>query len=209
VILSEALDRVPVVAILRAGSAERFGDVARVIVEQGIGAVELTLTTPGALDALRSLRDCDLPGLALGAGTVTTAAQLADAADAGATYVVTPALVPEVLAAGAERGVPVLCGAFTATEALAAHRGGASMVKLFPASLGGPAYLAALRQPLPDVPFVPTGGVHLDDVPAWFASGAVAVAVGGPLVGDACTLGGDLAALAERARGFASAAVRP
>ena len=101
--------------------------------------------------------------------------------------------------------LPTLAGVLTPTEIETAVRAGASMVKIFPASLGGPGYLAALRQPYPDVPMVPVGGVGLDDVPAYLARGATAVGVGSPLLRDAAD-GGDLGALAARAREFVTAA---
>ena len=107
--------------------------------------------------------------------------------------------------AAAERGVPCAAGALTPTEAVAAMAAGAAVVKLFPASLGGPAYLKALRDPLPDVPFMAVGGVGIDAAPDYLAAGAVAVGVGGPLVGDAAS-GGDLDALRARARTYAALA---
>lgn len=172
-------------AIVRAGTPDRLVDVVRTLVGCGIALVELPLTTPGALDALRGC--ADIPEVLIGAGTVRSAKDAAAVVAAGARYLVTPAVVPEVLEAAAALGVPVLCGAFTASEALAAVRGGATAVKIFPASVAGPAYLSALLQPLPDVPL-----------------GAIAVGIGSPLVADACD-GGSLDALAERARALIAA----
>lgn len=195
----------PVLAIVRASAADRVPEVAAVLADAGIVALEVALTTPGALPAIEQVA-ARHPEVCVGAGTVLTAGQLASAVDAGAAYVVTPGLVPEVMDAARDREVAVLCGALTPTEILAARAAGASMVKIFPASLGGPAYIAAVRAPLPDVDLLPTGGVGLDDVAAYLAAGAAAVAAGSPLVGDACAPGGDLGALAERARGFVAAA---
>ena len=113
---------------------------------------------------------------------------------------VTPA-VTESVAASVARGIPVLAGAFTPTEVVTAADLGAVAVKLFPASVGGPAYLRGLRDPLPDVPFVPVGGVDIARAGDYLAAGAVAVGVGSPLVGDAAH-GGDLAALEKRALAF-------
>ena len=126
------------------------------------------------------------------------------AVEAGARFLVTPALTPGI-AAGSSLGVPVLGGAQTATEALDALALGATAVKLFPASVGGPGYLKALRDPFPQVPFVPVGGVDLDRAREYLRVGAVAVGVGGPLVGNAAG-GGSLDALAERAAAFAGLA---
>jgi 2-dehydro-3-deoxyphosphogluconate aldolase/(4S)-4-hydroxy-2-oxoglutarate aldolase len=197
--LSEVLARCPAIAILRASSAERFGAVTDVLVEAGLPAVEYTLTTSGVLAAIEAYAKRKPDDVALGAGTVTTADEARRAVEAGATYLITPAVFPEVLAEGARLGVPVLPGALTPTEIVTAWRQGAAMVKLFPASLGGLSYLKAVRAPLPEIPLVPTGGVDPANAGDWLAAGAAAVAVGSPLVGDACE-GGDLAALAERAR---------
>jgi 2-dehydro-3-deoxyphosphogluconate aldolase/(4S)-4-hydroxy-2-oxoglutarate aldolase len=114
-------------------------------------------------------------------------------------------VIPEVLAEAGRLGVPVVCGAFTLTEVLAAHRLGAALVKLFPAWLGGPAYVAAITNALPHIPLVPTGGVELETVGAFVAAGATAVAIGRPVVGDALH-GGDLDGVRTRARALLAAA---
>ena len=198
---------VPVVAILRAADARRFLEVGRVLYEAGVRAVEVTLTSAGALAAFARLR-AELPADALlGVGTVRSAADAERAVDAGATYLIAPDFRPEVVAWAVERGVPMVAGALTPTEVSAAWAAGATAVKVFPVSaVGGPAYLKAVRAPLPEVPLVPTGGVGGDDIGAYLAAGAVAVGIGSPLLGDAGDPGGDLAALAERARRAVAAA---
>ncbi|MFI1658202.1 bifunctional 4-hydroxy-2-oxoglutarate aldolase/2-dehydro-3-deoxy-phosphogluconate aldolase [Streptomyces sp. NPDC020472] len=195
--LPAALAAMPVVAILRSGSADRFPEVADTLRQGGVRAIEFTLTTPGVLAALREYTQ-DLPdGLTLGAGTVTTPREAEAAVAAGAEYLITPATQPEVIAEARRLGVPVLPGALTPTEILTAWYAGASMVKLFPAAVGGPEYLRAVRAPLPGVPLVPTGGIGLDDAPGYLRAGATALGMGSPLVGDACE-SGDLSALADR-----------
>ncbi|MCJ1676097.1 bifunctional 4-hydroxy-2-oxoglutarate aldolase/2-dehydro-3-deoxy-phosphogluconate aldolase [Streptomyces sp. APSN-46.1] len=196
--LRAALDAVPVIAILRSQSAERFAEVTDTLRTAGIRAAEFTLTTPGALDALREYAADAPPGLALGAGTVTTPADAQRAVEAGAAYLITPTTCTDVIAEAARLEVPVLAGAYSPTEILTAWRAGATMVKLFPAATGGPEYLRAVRAPLPDIPLVPTGGIGLADAPAYLAAGAAALGIGGPLAGDACE-GGDLTALSDRA----------
>jgi 2-dehydro-3-deoxyphosphogluconate aldolase/(4S)-4-hydroxy-2-oxoglutarate aldolase len=181
------------VAIVR---GERAAPAVDVLFSAGVRLVEVSLTSRDALDVVA--RVTPPSGCLLGVGTVRTAADVAAAVAAGAGFVVSPALNPAVPAAVAA-GVPVLGGALTPSEVETALELGVTAVKLFPASLGGPDYLAALRQPFPDVPFVPVGGVGLADVPAYLAAGAVAVGIGSPLVRDAAD-GGDLRALAERAR---------
>ncbi|MFE0592562.1 bifunctional 4-hydroxy-2-oxoglutarate aldolase/2-dehydro-3-deoxy-phosphogluconate aldolase [Micromonospora echinospora] len=177
------------------------------LLEEGVRLVEVALTTPDAVRAVAALRAVAPAGSLVGAGTVLTTADVADVAAAGAQFVVTPAVV-ESIAEAARRGLPVAAGALTPTEAYTAMRMGASAVKLFPASVGGPAYLRAVRDPFPDIPFVAVGGVGLADVPGYLAAGAIAVGVGGPLVGDAAS-GGDLAALRARARTYLDAVREP
>jgi 2-dehydro-3-deoxyphosphogluconate aldolase / (4S)-4-hydroxy-2-oxoglutarate aldolase len=197
----EQLAVVPVVAILRAGDAGRFLEVGRVLYEGGVRAIEVTLTSRGALEAVGRLRE-ELPGDALlGVGTVRSAADAERALDVGATYLVAPDFRPEMVAFAVERGIPVVPGALTPTEVAAAWAAGATAVKVFPVSaVGGPGYVKAIRAPLPEVPLVPTGGVGVDDVGAYLAAGAVAVGIGSPLLGDAGDPDGDLAGLADRAR---------
>ncbi|MEU2655272.1 bifunctional 4-hydroxy-2-oxoglutarate aldolase/2-dehydro-3-deoxy-phosphogluconate aldolase [Streptomyces sp. NPDC007325] len=199
--LRAALAAAPVIAILRSASATRFGEVADCLLASGVRAVEFTLTTPGVLDVLREYAADAPPGLALGAGTVTSPAAAQAAVEAGATYLITPATCVDVIAEAVRLDVPVLSGAYTPTEILTAWRAGATMVKLFPAATGGPEYLKAVRAPLPGIPLVPTGGISAADAPAYLAAGATALGVGGPLVGDACE-GGSLTALADRASAF-------
>jgi 2-dehydro-3-deoxyphosphogluconate aldolase / (4S)-4-hydroxy-2-oxoglutarate aldolase len=203
----DRLAAVPVLAILRAADAQRFLDVGRVLYEAGLRAIEVTLTSAGALDAFGRLVE-ELPGDAvLGVGTVRSAADAEAALTAGAAYLVAPDFRPEMVAFAVERGVPVVPGGLTPTEIAAAWAAGATAVKVFPVSaVGVPAYLRAVRAPLPEVPLVPTGGVGLDDIGAYLAAGAVAVGIGSPLLGDAGDPGGDLDGLADRARRAVAAA---
>jgi len=185
-----------VVAVLRAPTADGFAAVADVLVHAGITAIEVTLTSRGAVDAIAGLRR-RLPAEAVvGAGTVLTADQAKAAVDAGAEFLVSPVLDLELTG---RFGVPFYPGGLTPSEIFAAHRGGAPLVKLFPASAVGPRYLKDLHGPLPDVRIMPTGGIGLDDIAAWLTAGAVAIGLGTPLLGDAAT-GGSLTALATRAR---------
>jgi 2-dehydro-3-deoxyphosphogluconate aldolase/(4S)-4-hydroxy-2-oxoglutarate aldolase len=190
-------------AIVRGPDPARLLDCLRVLAEAGVRLVEVSLTSTGAVDVLAAAASELGDVLVLGAGTVLTEAQASDVRAAGARYIVTPAA-----GAGADAAyrsaMPVLAGALTPTEVWAAHERGAAAVKLFPASLGGPAYVRALRDPFPDVPLVPVGGVDAAAAAAYLAAGAVAVGVGSPLLGDAVS-GGDLAALAVRARQFRDA----
>jgi 2-dehydro-3-deoxyphosphogluconate aldolase/(4S)-4-hydroxy-2-oxoglutarate aldolase len=192
----------PVLGIVRGDDADAALRTVLALADEGIGLIEVSLTTPGAFGVIeRAVADL---GDRVGAGTVLTPDDAARARDAGAAFLLTPALGPGV-DAGVELGLPVVAGALTPSEVLAAVRAGAVAVKVFPASLHGPAYLRALHDPFPDVALVPVGGVGVHDVRPYLDAGALAVGAGGPLVGDAAR-GGDLAALRVRARAFLAAA---
>ena len=192
-VLAELRER-RIVAIVRGLDPDDVLQTVRAVVDAGIGMVEVPLTTPGALDIVETAVR-ELAGRAMvGVGTVLTDDDVRGSMAAGAAFAVTPAVTAAV-ARCAEVGLPVLAGALTPTEIAAAVGAGASAVKLFPASLGGPDYLRALRDPFPQVPFVPVGGVDAARAEEFLAAGAVAIGVGSPLVGVA-----DL--IAERAARF-------
>jgi 2-dehydro-3-deoxyphosphogluconate aldolase / (4S)-4-hydroxy-2-oxoglutarate aldolase len=199
--LNRAIDAIQdcrVIAILRAPKATFFAAAADVLVAHGLRAVEFALTTEGSLEVLKQYCASAPPDACVGAGTVLTAGDARSAAAAGARYLVSPAFIPEVIEAGAGLGVPVIAGALTPTEILTAYTAGAQLVKIFPAALAGPGYLRLLRDPLPQVPLVPTGGVGLADASEYLDAGALAVGMGSQLLGDSLR-SGDLGNLAERA----------
>ncbi|GGZ41501.1 bifunctional 4-hydroxy-2-oxoglutarate aldolase/2-dehydro-3-deoxy-phosphogluconate aldolase [Streptomyces bluensis] len=199
--LVESLRRHRLLAIVRGKDPVAALRTVHTLVEEGIAVVEISLTTADALTVIRQARAALGPDALLGAGTVRSAADAARAIDAGASYLVTPALVDEL----APYGVPLLMGALTPSEIEAALARGADAVKLFPGSVGGPGYLRALRDPFPEVPFVPVGGVDAPAARDYLARGALAVGVGSPLVGDAAD-GGDLDQLRVRAAEFRTVA---
>ncbi|WP_279365437.1 bifunctional 4-hydroxy-2-oxoglutarate aldolase/2-dehydro-3-deoxy-phosphogluconate aldolase [Microbacterium testaceum] len=187
------------VVVARASAASDYAPVLASLAEAGVRSVELTLTTPGTFDAFADLRssfDGDL-----GIGTVTNLDQLERAIAVGADYVVTPITSTVLVERAVAAGMPIVPGGLTPTELFASWAVGASAVKVFPAGQVGPGYLKDLRGPFPDIAVVPSGGVDADSAAAWLAAGAVAVSVGGPLLGDAFR-GGDLGALRERAERF-------
>jgi len=188
-----------VVPILRSDRAEHVPAVAETLVQAGMTCLELTLTVPGALRLLPDLKAALPRDVTLGVGTVTTAAEAEAAAAAGAEFLVCPALTPGVMAFATTHGLPCYPGAWTPTEVLSAWQAGATAVKLFPAATGGPGHLRRIRDPLPEIPLMPTGGVAIDQVSHYIAGGALAVGMGGSLLGDALE-GGDLSALAGRSR---------
>lgn len=187
-----------IVAILRGEREEHLPAVTRTLAAAGIRCLELTMTTPGAVEALRRLRP-QLDGeIALGMGSVTNAEQAAAVLEAGADFLVSPGVCPEVARAAVAAGAGCYPGGFTATEILTAWELGASAVKLFPAATGGPRHLRDLRGPLPGIPLIPTGGVAIEQIGDYLAAGAAAVGLGSPLIGDALD-GGSLEQLHDRA----------
>ncbi|HEY3182721.1 MAG TPA: bifunctional 4-hydroxy-2-oxoglutarate aldolase/2-dehydro-3-deoxy-phosphogluconate aldolase [Gaiellaceae bacterium] len=170
----------PLLGIVRFHEGGDVTGAVDALVRGGIELVEVTIDTPGALKAVeRAAGD----GRTVGVGTVVSAAQVQECAAAGARFVISPGLLPEVIDAAHRFGLESMPGVFTATELLAATAAGAQVVKLFPASCGGPAYLRALRGPFPAAAIVPTGGVRIDEIHAYFDAGATAVALGSELVG--------------------------
>ena len=200
------LARERLLVIIRSADAEAAIEASLVLLSSGIRFLEVSLVTADALGVIAEVARLAPDDAAIGAGTVLTRDDVACASKAGARFMVTPGLT-ESVAESVAVGIPVLAGAFTPTEALKAMVLGAAAVKLFPAALGGPSYLRALREPLPDVPFVPVGGVDVTLAGEYLAAGAIAVGVGGSLVGDALR-GGDLDALRGRAAAFLSVAHR-
>ncbi|WP_237706763.1 bifunctional 4-hydroxy-2-oxoglutarate aldolase/2-dehydro-3-deoxy-phosphogluconate aldolase [Kribbella flavida] len=190
-------------AIVRADGAETAIACARVLVEAGVTALEVSLTTPGGVDAIGRLRGEFGDDVLLGAGTVMTASQADAVLEAGAAFAVTPAITRGALRS-VEIGLPLACGALTPSEIVAAVDLGAAAVKIFPAGVHGPSYFKELRGPLPDVRLVAVGGVTADSAPEYLRAGAVAVGVGSPLLGDAAK-GGDLLQLKSRAQQFLEA----
>jgi 2-dehydro-3-deoxyphosphogluconate aldolase/(4S)-4-hydroxy-2-oxoglutarate aldolase len=184
-------------AIVRGGDAEAVLETVFTLAHEGVGLIEVSLTSDKALDVISRARGELGSETALGAGTVLTAADARDVHAAGADFVVTPGLGDGVREA-LDLGLPTLAGALTPSEVVAARAAGAAAIKLFPASAaGGPSYLRALRAPFPDVPFVPVGGVDAESGRRYLADGAVAIGVGSPLIGDAAD-GGDQDALRGR-----------
>jgi 2-dehydro-3-deoxyphosphogluconate aldolase/(4S)-4-hydroxy-2-oxoglutarate aldolase len=192
-----------VVAIARRVPPARLAALAAALGAEGIRALEITLDSHDALSSIARLTAA-ADGMSIGAGTVLCVHDAELAVAAGARFLVTPALDPDVVRWARDHDIPVLPGATTPTEILAAWRAGASAVKLFPAGALGPAYLRQLRGPFPDIPLVPTGGIHEGNAGDFLAAGASALAVGAALVGDAEP--GGVARRARALRGLVQAA---
>lgn len=176
----EMLIRRRLVAVLRAEDPEEVLAVGRACHAAGLDVLEVTLTVPDATAVLAQLRQ-DCPGAVVGAGTVLHRSEADRMLDAGADFLVSPALRLPVIAAGQAAGVPVVPGVATPTEMLAAHDAGCSLVKLFPAGALGVGTLQGFRQVASAVQVLPTGGIAPGDVPVWLAAGAAAVGIGSTL----------------------------
>ncbi len=191
-------------AVMRWSVGKEAEAAVRAVVEAGFRSVEVTMSTPDAAAIISRLRR---PGCAVGAGTVVTAALAAEAIAAGADYLVTPFLVPEVARAAREAGVACVIGAQTPTEVHQALGMGADMVKIFPASpIGGAGFIRALRGPMPDCALWVSGGVELDEIGPYLAAGTDVVGLTTSLFAPALVRDGDTAQLADRARQALAAA---
>jgi 2-dehydro-3-deoxyphosphogluconate aldolase/(4S)-4-hydroxy-2-oxoglutarate aldolase len=182
--------------------------VAEALVEGGITTLEFTLTTPGAVVAIERCRARFGEAVVVGAGTVLDAGDAHRCLEAGAQFLVSPGVDPDVIAAARAGGALAMPGAMTPTEILAAWCAGADVVKVFPARALGPRYIADVLAPLPDVLLMPTGGVDEKNAADYLRAGAVAVAVGGNLVDPATVARGDWAALTARAYALVAAVAR-
>jgi 2-dehydro-3-deoxyphosphogluconate aldolase/(4S)-4-hydroxy-2-oxoglutarate aldolase len=194
----ERLRQARAIAVVRAGSADEALLIAATLDAAGLGAIELTFTTPGVAPALAEARRL-YPGLLLGAGTITSEEQLLAAVEAEADFLVSPHLDLALHAAALETGRLVLPGVLTPSEVAAALRLGAVAVKLFPASTAGIAHMKGLFGPFPGLQVVPTGGISPVTAPDWLAAGATAVGLGSELLPHALREAGDWDAITRNA----------
>jgi 2-dehydro-3-deoxyphosphogluconate aldolase/(4S)-4-hydroxy-2-oxoglutarate aldolase len=176
------IEKLGVVAIIRLQDASAVRGIVDALARGGVRALEVTMTVPGAIDLIAQIAPTLPPDFLFGAGTVLDAETAHRAARAGAQFIVSPVLRPDVIKAAHEDGIPVLPGCFTPTEILTAWELGADIVKVFPATSVGPSYFKDVRGPLPQVKMMPTGGVSIDNVGDWLKAGAVAVGVGSALL---------------------------
>ncbi len=194
------------VPVIRAESPEVALRIVDALVEGGIRTLEITMTVPDAMTAIADVARRFGAQVLLGAGTVTSRALAESAIDAGAEFLVTPCVVPDVIAVASARDIAVLPGAITPTEVFTAWSLGGDIIKIFPASnVGGASYLRALKGPFPQIPLCPTGGVNLQTIGDFVKAGASAVGVGGELVSKAAIDKGDFAAITALARQYVAA----
>ena len=173
-----------IIAVVRARQIAQLLPLSEALLAGGVSAIEITLTTPNAIEAIRVAALALGSQALIGVGTVLDTASCQAAIDAGARFVVSPVLRPALVPVAHAAGCPVMLGAYTPTEAQSAHEAGADFVKIFPADGLGPAYIKALRAPLPHLRIVPTGGVDLDTATAFLQAGCAALGVGSALVSN-------------------------
>ena len=195
-----------IIAVVRAQKPEQVPPLAEALIAGGVIAIEITMTTPNALAAIRDAR-AQLGDRALvGVGTVLNTYTCSGAIAAGAEFIVTPICRTEFVALAHAANRPIMLGAYTPTEAQLAHEAGADFVKLFPADSLGPGYIKALRAPLPHLRIVPTGGVDVHNVADFLKAGCAALGVGSSLVSARILQEADWPALTARATAFVNAA---
>ena len=196
------IEETGVIAIMRAQSSGQLIAAAEAIRKGGVRAIEVTMTTPGALDVIAKAREKLGEEVAFGAGTVLDPETGRAAILAGADFVVGPTLNLALVELCNRYGVPVVPGCYTPTEIVTAWQAGADFIKLFPASVGGPDLVQAILAPLPQVRIIPVGGVDLNTAAALIQKGAVALGVGSSLINQKVLDAGDMQELTRRAAAY-------
>lgn len=192
-----------IVPVVRASSPRQAIAAAEAVAEGSIPVVEITMTVPGALEVIRDLAKSDSSGVLIGAGTVLDAETAKRCRDAGAQFLVSPALNPETIEFAVKEGMLMMAGALTPTEIVKAWKAGSDFVKVFPCGqVGGAKYIKALKGPLPQIPLVPTGGVNLNTAAEFLEAGAEALGVGSELVQADALKSGKTEVIVETARKF-------
>lgn len=199
---SATLEATKVVAVLRATHAREYAPVIEALERGGVRSIELTLSAAGVFEELPVLLKHFGSAVEIGVGTVTSVQEAEAALELGAAFIVTPTTDAEIITTCIRRAIPVHPGGLTPTELHTGWQAGATAVKVFPASVVGPGDLSQLRGPFPGLEIISSDGVGVDDVSAWIKAGALAVSLGGPLLGDAFAGGSleDLTARAHRVR---------
>jgi 2-dehydro-3-deoxyphosphogluconate aldolase/(4S)-4-hydroxy-2-oxoglutarate aldolase len=200
---AESLERIGLIPVLRAHNAGQAHAIVQAMIAGGVTVVEVTMTVPGAIDVLRELKEEYGSRLLLGSGTVTTASEAEATINAGAEFVVSPSLHPEVISATKTNGKLSIPGALTPTEVITAWHAGADYVKIFPCSaMGGASYLKSVLAPFPFLKLIPTGGVTLETAASFIQAGARALGVGSDLVNLAAVDAGHPETVTETARAY-------
>ena len=201
----QKIEQLGVLAVLRGPSPDLTIRMVAALVEGGITGIEITFSTPNAAQVVRSLDQEFGSQILLGMGTLTLPGQVKEAMDAGARFLVSPHVESTLAETMASCGLPVMMGALTPSEVMQAWTSGSDVVKVFPGSLGGPAYMKALKGPFPEIPMMPTGGVNENNLEDWFAAGAFAVGAGSNLCPKELAIAGEFGKITAIARNFVSA----
>ncbi len=202
---SEVLEKVKslgLLAVIRGPSAELTVQMVEALVKGGVTGIEITYSTPNAEEVVKTLSGKFGDSILLGMGTLTKPEQAASAKAAGAHFLVSPICEAELVKAMVGSGLVTMAGALTPTEVFQAYSLGVDVVKVFPGSLGGPAYIKALKGPFPYIPMMPTGGVSATNAKDWFAAGVVAVGAGSELCPPALAKEGKFAEISQNAAEF-------
>ena len=197
-----------VIAVVRAQKAEQVVPLSEALIAGGVIAIEITMTTPDAIAAIREASGKFGNRALIGVGTVIDGDTCRAAIDAGAEFVVSPICRTDLVPIAQAARRPIMLGSYTPTEAQLAHEAGADFIKIFPADTLGPKYIKALRAPLPHLNLVPTGGVDASNVAEWFKAGVAAVGAGSSLVSSKILSDGAWPELTQRAREFVQAAAQ-
>jgi 2-dehydro-3-deoxyphosphogluconate aldolase/(4S)-4-hydroxy-2-oxoglutarate aldolase len=204
----EVLSRVKelgLLAVIRGPSAELTVKIVQALVAGGVTGIEVTYSTPNAPWVVAELAKQYGDKILLGMGTLTLLTQAKEAKEAGANFLVSPICLPDLVTSMVNSGLAVMAGALSPTEVYQAHMLGTDVVKIFPGSLGGPAYMKSLRGPFPNIPMMPTGGVNAGNLKEWFKAGAVAVGAGSELCPKELAEAGKFDEITIRAQEFADA----
>lgn len=193
-----------VVAVIRLADASKLVPVIEAVARGGVRCIEITMTVPNAIELIRQVSNTVSSDILIGAGTVTDAETARAVIDAGAQFVVSPILNPDVIAACKLADVYCAPGCFTPTEIFTAWKLGADVIKVFPATSLGPKYFKDIKGPFPQIPLMPTGGVSIDNAHEWIAAGAVAVGIGSDLLDKKAIDEGRYEVLTERAARMAA-----
>lgn len=190
------------IAVIRRPKQSQINQIAEALVEGGVGALEITLDTPGALDMIKNLKETFQDKVLVGAGTVLDAESAKNAIDAGSDFIFCPSFDPETIQMANRYGKISIPGVMTATEVVNAYSAGADLLKIFPGGTLGAAYIKDLKGPLPHIPMMPTGGVSLDNVETFIKNGAIAVGAGGSLLDSKAIAEENYEKLTELAKEF-------
>lgn len=201
-VMLEKIKALGLLAVIRGPSPDVTVNMVKALVAGGVMGIEITYSTPNAEEVVRTLAKEFGEDILLGMGTLTKPEQALSAKEAGAHYLVSPVCETQLVKAMVSSGLLTMVGALTPTEVFHAYSLGADVIKIFPGSLGGPAYIKALKGPFPYIPMMPTGGVSPNNIADWFATGVVAVGAGSELAPTQLAKDGKFEEITKRAKEF-------